>query len=127
MPVITPSFVEIRPGKHVCQIDFAELKRSQAGKDYVSWRLIEEKNRLVFYYSTPISGRGSGMFKHFVHAAGESSYQDGPFFSDILIGRRLDCDMDYEEYNGTTHLKVKGVSAFQSEGQIFKEFVDIPF
>ena len=126
MPVITPSFEEIRPGKHICQIDSAELKRSQAGNEYLSWRLIEEKNRFVFYYSTPICGRGAGMFKHLVHSAGEKSYQEGPFNTDLIKGQRLECDIDFEEYNGRTQLKVKNVNSCQSDFDSFKDFGDIP-
>jgi hypothetical protein len=126
MPLITPNFEEIRPGKHICQIDSAELKRSQAGNEYLSWRLIEEKFRSVFYYSTPIGGRGAGMFKHLVHAAGETSYQDGPFNTDTLVGRRIECDVDYEEYNGRTQLKVKSVNSCQNAFASFADYSDIP-
>jgi hypothetical protein len=125
MPIITPSFEEIKPGKHICEIDSVEIKRSQAGNEYLSWRLIEEKFRSVFYYSTPISGRGAGMFKHLVHSAGEISYQEGPFNTDLLVGRRLECDVDYEEYNGRTQLKVKSVNPCQVSFPSFDDYSNI--
>lgn len=119
MPKVSPDFSEEmtpnQPGIYLCKIISAEAKTSQAGNLYISWKLQTVHGRTVFH-STPITGRGAGMFKHFVHCAGDKDYNGGDYDTDELIGQMVSMDLDVEQKtkrDGTTgtYFKVVNVDA----------------
>src|SRR3990167_4475074 len=89
MPNISPDYTEaeaLHPGSYICQIISSEVKKSQKGNPYVNWKLKTMPGGVIIFHSTPIAGRGAGMLKHFIHCAGDTSYEDGPYDTDILNG-----------------------------------------
>lgn len=107
MPTITPDFseaVEFAPlpnGTYKTRVVGAEIKTSQAGNQYVNWKLsvfgaegdLEQHNNSSIFHSTMISGRGAGMLKSFVKAAtGEEP--TGQFDTEALIGREVEVTVE---------------------------------
>lgn len=114
--VVIPDFSDelslFEEGEFLCTILGFEVKTSHAGTKYVSWKLKANNNNIVFH-ATPIQGRGAGMFKHFVHAAGKGEYESGPIDLKELEGRQLMGELIVDEYEvlgqKKKKLKVKNV------------------
>lgn len=97
MPSINPDFKEaetLHPGSYICQIISSEVKLSGKGNYYVNWKLKTVPVGATLYHTTPISGRGAGMLKHFIHCAGDSSYEEGSYDTDNLNGVYLSVTVD---------------------------------
>lgn len=61
----------------------------QSGQPYLNWTLKLTESGMKLFYSTPIAGRGAGMFKHLVRCAYMPNYEDGAINTDVIIGRHL--------------------------------------
>ena len=97
-PKVSPNFDHeppaMRAGEHVCVVVDSILKYGQeSGTPYINWKLKTTEDNRVLYYTTPIEGRGAGMFKHFVHRAGDPNYQNGEFDTTQLHGNKVFCDL----------------------------------
>lgn len=105
MPKVSPNFDEefkpVEPGQYLCKIIAAEMKYGrEKGTPYISWTLETVDSPRKFFYSTPIEGRGAGMFKHFIHCAGDASYEKGDYDTDEVLGEIVLMELDTESYTG---------------------------
>lgn len=113
MPKIKPDYSEaVKPleaGTYLCRVVSAEIKTGkESGKHYVNWKLETVNDNLLVYYSTPVEGRGAGMFKHFVKCI-DKNYESGEFDTDECIGQIISADLEIEEgeYNGRPFKRFK--------------------
>lgn len=94
MPLVKPGKSKPLIGNFKVKIVGSEIKTSKKGSQYVSWKLEtmsldkEIDGRWIFMI-TPLEGKGAGMFKHFVHAAGDKAYEDGEYDTDKLNGKTM--------------------------------------
>lgn len=96
-PNFDEEFTPNKPGTYLCKIISGELKvGTQKGTQYINWKLETTDGRTV-YHSTPIEGRGAGIFKHFVHSAGDKAYEKGEYDTDELIGQMVSMKLDIEQ------------------------------
>jgi hypothetical protein len=139
-PKIQPDFSEEmtpnQPGRYLCKIISSEIRTSQSGNAYVNWRLETQPGKRTVFYSTPVTGRAAGMFKHFVHSAGDTNYVSGEYDTDQLTGQMVMMDLDLEEkikQDGSTGkyfkvMKVEPATIEQLEQlRAQEEQNDIPF
>lgn len=113
MPKVNPDFSEdqatLEPGVFLCKILTSEVKVGKSsGNPYVNWKLQVMPNGPWVFHSTPLEGRGSGMFKHMVHCAGDKDYNEGEYDTDELKDRLVSMDLDTEVYtkrDGTEAMK----------------------
>ena len=90
MPQVNPDYSdsEFKEGVYVAEIVGSEVKTGkQSGAPYVNWRL--KVGPGVVFYSTPLVGRGAGMFKHMVHTAGDTAYVSGAYSTESLHGKKI--------------------------------------
>lgn len=116
MPKIQPDYSEaskpIHPGTYLCRVISAEEKIGKSsGNKYINWKLETEPEKNILFYSTPIEGRGAGMFKHFVRCI-DKNYGGGEYDTDELIGQVVSAELDIEdgEYNGRKYMRFKVVN-----------------
>jgi hypothetical protein len=107
---ITPN----APGTYLCKVVYAEVKVGrESGNEYINWKLETQPEERRVYYSTPIQGRGAGMFKHFIHCCGDKDYNGGEYDIDSVIGQMVSMELDVEEKtkpDGKTALYFKVVN-----------------
>lgn len=101
MPIIEPDFSEstdkpIEAGTYNARIMSSEVRTSQAGNQYVKWKLSLYgcegeyacfNNRYV-WHNTMLTGRGAGMLKKFVKAA-TGAEPTVPFDTDSLVSKEV--------------------------------------
>lgn len=119
-PKVTPNFDEaiesITPGEYLCRIVSSEIKTArESGNEYVAWKLETAPKKRTVFYNTPLVGRGSGLFKHLVHCAGDSDYESGDYDTDDLTGQIVSMILTVEKItnrsgNEISVFKVKEVS-----------------
>jgi len=77
MTLIKPDFsevVEVTPGVYNIRVVNEELKKSQAGNEYIQWKLEifgaddERLNGTKLTHRTMIGGKGAGILKQFINA-----------------------------------------------------------
>lgn len=132
-PIITPDFsAQVQPlsaGSYVCSIEGAELKTSpRTGTQYINWQLATQPDKYIIYHITPIEGRGAGMFKHFVSAAGGVHEEGASFDTDSILGCEVRCELEEEQYtwNGNEKIRMK-VKAITPHKEPVTATGDIPF
>lgn len=118
-PQINPDFSEaldsLPPGEYKVRVTDSELKTSQAGNEYLNWKLStfgsddSRMNDRVIYHSTPISGKGAGILKQFLKAVGVDP-TGGNFDTDMVHGKEL-AVVVIEDPQGGTFPRVKTVKA----------------
>jgi hypothetical protein len=139
MRKIKPDFSEemtaYEPGIYLCKVIDAEVKRGrESGNEYINWKLETRPEKKIVFHSTPIEGRGAGMFKHFIRCCGDKEYRDGEYDIDSLIGLTVSMELDVEEKTKPDGKSVKyfqvinvePVSMEQLEG-LQKEEEDVDF
>jgi hypothetical protein len=125
-PIVNPDFSEafkpIHPGTYPCRIQAAELKTSETtGTKYISWELaLDPSGKLKIFHNTPIHGRGAGMFKDLIHAAGDEKYESGHYDTGDILGHTIVCEIENETYinsQGQERMrpKVKEVRKFEAQ------------
>jgi hypothetical protein len=128
MPKISPNFNEAtkrsEPGTYLCRILSSEIRTAKSsGNLYVAWKLQTQPDGRWVFYNTPIEGKGAGMFKHFIHSAGDESYQGGDYDTDTVLGKTVMMNLDVEP--GTGYFKVIAVSKPTADQPMFED--DLPF
>lgn len=91
MPKVHPDFTQSiapnKPGDYLCRVMSSELKYGNtSGDPYISWKLQTIPDHRAVFHSTPLTGKGSGMFKHMIHACGDTDYDSGEYDTDALTG-----------------------------------------
>lgn len=100
---VTPDFSEEiippKPGSYRARVVTAkqEIGRTH-GTPLVNWKLEVLGDRRTFtnYYSTPLSGKGAGMFRKMMEAI-DPGYAGGVVDLDALAGQTLQVEMEYEK------------------------------
>jgi hypothetical protein len=117
--IVNPDFSEevkpLGPGKHRVRIVDLQLRTGkQHGTRFINWKLETiGDQKVTIYHSTPIEGRGAGMFKQFIQAALNPLYEGGEIDLDKAIGRALVVDT----FKDDNYLKVKGMERLPDEEQ----------
>lgn len=102
MAQITPDFSQasddtpVPPGVYSARVTGSEIKTSQAGNDYISWKLqlygaegeLAPVNNRVVFHTTMISGKGAGILKSFQKACLGNAIE-GAFDTDQLLGKEV--------------------------------------
>lgn len=88
-------------------------KTSQAGNDYLNWKLevARAEGHFFVFHRTMLSGKGAGFLKRFIQAV-DPGYEGGEFDADSLIGRSISVDLVKKE--GSDFLAVGSVEADDS-------------
>lgn len=113
-PLVHPDYSEameneLVAGVYACKLTDAVVKTSRNGQMYVNWKFETVPDKRIGYFITMLEGKASGLFKHLVHCAGDSSYGGGPYNTDRLIGQQIMAKLDVEEYDdqGMKQLRYK--------------------
>lgn len=114
---VNPDFSEIvtpnKPGEYICAVMGSELKYGQAsGLPYVNWKLKTYPEGRFVFHSTPISGRGAGMFKHFIHSCGDTAYVGGEYETGDLVNKLVSMVLTVDEKG---YFVVKSVSPLSDQ------------
>lgn len=141
-PQILPDFSEAVkptpkiPGTYICKILSSELKYGkESGAPYINWKLGAGAEAQTVFYSTPIQGKGAGMFKHFVHSAGDPSYDSGPYNTDALTGHFVSMKLivdgngyfQVKDVTSLTPIQMEAVKDQQPSKYDLPQTEDIPF
>jgi len=126
---LTPDFSQavemgaLPPGVHKVRVVGAEEKTSQAGNQYVSWKLetfgaeVSQLNNRVVFHSTPTTGKGAGILKSFLVAA-MGELPGGSFDTDAVLGRELQVttieEIDRTTGEKTGYARVKSVAPLKA-------------
>lgn len=145
MVLVQPDFSEAvefkinKPGDYLCRIVSSDLKYgNDSGAPYINWKLQTIPDGRMVFYSTPIVGKGAGMFKHMVHASGDAAYVGGPYdttpLNNAIVFMRLIVDekgyFAVKEVKAATQAQIDSVPKNSPAPEIAKKthnMDDIPF
>jgi hypothetical protein len=117
MDFIKPDFSEEvsppKPGVYRARIATAESRIGKTyGTPFINWKLdvLGERGIFTNYHSTPISGKGAGMFRQLMEAI-DPDYNGGAVDPRNIIGKTIMVELVPEMRNGqkTGYLRVQDV------------------
>jgi hypothetical protein len=138
-PKVSPNFDQevspMKPGVYLCKIIAAEVNVGKdSGNQYINWRLETLPDQRTVFYTTPTQGKGAGMFKHFVHSAGDKQYQNGDYELDNLRDKIVSMKLEIEAKNNRDGNPIKvfrvvdvSPPTFKQLEEMRKDQDDIPF
>lgn len=128
-PLVQPDFTDamemtvLPPGVHKVRVVGAEAKTSQAGNQYINWKLetfgadASQLNNRVVFHSTPTTGKGSGILRSFLLAA-KGELPNGSFDTDSVLGSELQVttieETDRQTGEKTGYARVKAVAPLKA-------------